>query len=81
LWALQYISTILALIWLGENNNKKRGLVVSGVHSHPLKFEKNYTNVKSAVQTGITQPVIAAGMVEDHTITTMKLNAAQFQNR
>jgi thiol-disulfide isomerase/thioredoxin len=62
-----------------QQQQKDKGLVVSGVHSPQLKFEKNYTNVKSAAQTGITQPVIAAGMVENHTITTMKLNAAQFQ--
>jgi thiol-disulfide isomerase/thioredoxin len=62
-----------------EQQQKDKGLVVSGVHSPELKFEKNYTNVKSAAQTGITHPVIAAGMVENHTITTMKLNTTQFQ--
>ena len=67
--------------WSEQQQQKDRGLVVSGVHSPQLKFEKNYDNVKSAVQTGITQPVIAAGMVEEnHTMTTtMKLNTAQFK--
>ena len=77
---LQYISTILALIRLGQSQQQKdKGLVVGGVHSPEFKFEKNYTNVKSAAQTGITHPVIAAGMVENHTITTIKLNTTQFQ--
>jgi thiol-disulfide isomerase/thioredoxin len=67
--------------WSEQQQQKDRGLVVSGVHSPQLKFEKNYTTVKSAVQTGITHPVIAAGMVgENHTMTTMKLNATQFQH-
>src|SRR6188472_1683721 len=67
--------------WSEQQQQKDRGLVVSGVHSPQLKFEKNYDNVKSAVQTGITQPVIAAGMVEEnHTMTTtMKLNTARFK--
>ena len=62
--ALQYISTILILITLGQIKQKDKGLVVvGGVHSPEFQFEKNYTNVKSATQTGITHPVIAAGMV------------------
>ena len=35
--------------------------------------------MKKAVQTGITHPAIEAGMVENHTITTIKLNATKFQ--
>jgi thiol-disulfide isomerase/thioredoxin len=65
-----------------EQQKKDKGLVVvGGVHSPELKFEKNYTNMKSAAQSGINRPVIAGGMVEEnHTMTiTMKLNAAQFQ--
>ena len=56
-------------------------IVVGGVHSPELKFEKNHANVKSSAQTGINRPVTAAGMVEEnHTMTTtMKINAAQFQ--
>ncbi|MFL6384183.1 MAG: hypothetical protein ACJ712_04320, partial [Nitrososphaeraceae archaeon] len=65
--------------WSEQQQQKDKGLVVSGVHSPQLKFEKNYTNVKSAVQTGITRPVIAAGMVENHTMTSIKLNTTQFQ--
>ena len=44
---------------------KDKGLVVDGgVHSPEFQLEKNYTNVKSAAQSGINRPVIAAGMVE-----------------
>jgi hypothetical protein len=66
--------------WSEQQQQTEKGLVVSGVHSPELKFEKNYTNVKSAAQTGITHPVIAGGMVENHTIATMKLNTTQFQH-
>jgi thiol-disulfide isomerase/thioredoxin len=65
-----------------QQQQKDKGLiVVGGVHSPELKFEKNYANVKSSAQTGINRPVTAAGMVEEnHTmITTMKLNTAQFK--
>jgi hypothetical protein len=58
---------------------KDKDLVVGGVHSPEFQFEKNYANVKSATQTGITRPVRAAGMVENHTITTIKLNTTQSQ--
>ncbi|MGC1930582.1 MAG: redoxin family protein [Candidatus Nitrosopolaris sp.] len=38
---------------------KDKGIVVFGVHSPEFRFEKNYTNVKAAVQRfGITYPVI-----------------------
>jgi thiol-disulfide isomerase/thioredoxin len=66
-----------------QQQQKDKGLVVGGggVHSPEFQFEKNYTNVKSAAQSGLNRPVIAAGMVEEnHTITTtMKLNATQFK--
>jgi thiol-disulfide isomerase/thioredoxin len=68
--------------WSVQQQQKDKGLVVvGGVHSPEFQLEKNYTNVKSAAQTGINRPVIAAEMVEEnHTmITTMKLNAAQFR--
>ena len=39
---------------------KDKGLAVGGVHSPEFKFEKNYANVRSAPETGITHPVIAA---------------------
>jgi thiol-disulfide isomerase/thioredoxin len=62
-----------------EQQQKDKGLVVGGVHSPEFEFEKNYATVKSAAQTGITRPVRAAGMAENHTITTIKLNTTQFQ--
>jgi thiol-disulfide isomerase/thioredoxin len=64
-----------------QQQNNKSLVVVGGVHSPEFQFEKNYTNVKSAAQSGINRPVIAAGMVEEnHTMTTtMKLNATQFR--
>jgi thiol-disulfide isomerase/thioredoxin len=67
--------------WSVQQQQKDKGLVVGGggVHSPEFQLEKNYTNVKSAVQTGITRPVIAAGMVENHTMTSIKLNTNQFR--
>ncbi|MGI0042176.1 MAG: redoxin family protein [Nitrososphaeraceae archaeon] len=58
---------------------KDKDLAVGGVHSPEFQFEKNYDNVTRAVQTAITHPAIAAGMVENHTMTTIKLNTTQFQ--
>ncbi len=59
---------------------KDKGLAVGGgVHSPELQFDKNYTNMTNAVQTGITPPVMTAGIVENHNKTTLKLNATQFQ--
>ena len=52
---------------------------VVGVHSPDFGFEKNFDNVKSAVKHGMTHPAIATGMVENQTITTIKLNTTQFQ--
>ena len=54
-----------------------KDLVVGGVHSPEFQFEKNIDNAERAVQTGITQP--ATGMVENQTVTTIKLNTTQFQ--
>ncbi len=73
--------------WSVQQQQKDKGLVVGGVHSPEFQSEKNYTNMKNAVQTGITHPVITGGemvitggeMVENHNKTTMKLNATQFQ--
>jgi len=62
-----------------QQQQKDKDLVLGGVHSPEFKFEKNQANVKKAVQTGITHPAIEAGMVENHTITTIKLNATKFQ--
>ena len=62
-----------------QQQQKDKGFaVVGGVHSPEFQFEKNYTNVKNAVKSGINRPVISAGMSEmNHTriTTTMKLNA------
>ena len=59
---------------------KDKGLVVGGVHSPELEFRKRIMIMwKDAVPKGITHPVIAAGMIENHTITTIKLNTTQFQ--
>ena len=53
---------------------------VVGVHSPEFGFEENIDDdVNNTVQTGITHPVTTAGMVENQNITTMKLNATQFQ--
>ena len=58
---------------------KDKDLVVGGVHSPEFQFEKNYDNAERVVQTGITHPAIPTGMVENHTMTTIKLNTTQFQ--
>jgi thiol-disulfide isomerase/thioredoxin len=56
------------------------GSDIAGVHSPEFLFEKNNNTVNNnTVQTGISHPLITAGMVENHNITTMKLNATQFQ--
>ena len=65
--------------WSVIQQQKDKGLVVGGVHSPEFQSEKNNDTVKNAVQTGITHPVTTAGMVGNHNITTMKLNATQFQ--
>src|SRR5919202_5801440 len=70
-------------VWsVQQQQQKDKGLVVgSGAHSPEFQLEKNYTNMKSAAQSGINRPVIAAGMVEEnHTMTTtMNLNTAQLK--
>jgi thiol-disulfide isomerase/thioredoxin len=68
--------------WSIQQQKDKGLVVVGGVHSPEFQLEKNYSNMKSAAQSGINHPVIAAGMVEEnHTIatTTMKLNPTQFR--
>ncbi|MDW3632070.1 MAG: hypothetical protein QOK71_11570, partial [Nitrososphaeraceae archaeon] len=53
---------------------KDKDIVVPGLHSPEFTFEKNYTNVKTAVQRfGITNPAIADTKIENHTVT-MKIN-------
>ena len=71
--------------WSVQQQQKDKGLAVvgvgGGVHSPEFQLEKNYTKMKSAAQSGINRPVMAAGMVEEnHTMTTtMKLSTAQFE--
>ena len=87
--AIIIVSVIIGFTTYFNNSNfnnawsikqKDKGLVVvGGVHSPEFQSKKNYTNVKSVAQTGITHPMMAAGMVENHTITTIKLNPTQFQ--
>jgi thiol-disulfide isomerase/thioredoxin len=51
-----------------------------GVHSPEIGFEENTDSVNGTVQRfGITHPTIEAGMVENQTVTTIKLNTTQFQ--
>ena len=65
--------------WAVQQQEDKGLVVGGGVHSPEFQIKKNNDTVKNAVQTGITHPVITAGMVKNHNITTMKLNATQFQ--
>jgi thiol-disulfide isomerase/thioredoxin len=78
---IYFNSPSLTQAWSVQGEQKDKDLVVSGgVHSPEFRFEKNDDNAtKRAVQTGITHPAIASGMVENQTMTTMKLNATQFQ--
>jgi thiol-disulfide isomerase/thioredoxin len=54
---------------------------VVGVHSPEFGFEENIDDdVNGAVQRfGITHPAVTDGMVENDTVTTIKLNTTQFQ--
>ena len=54
-------------------------MVIGGVHSPIFQFEKNHTIAKSATEAGISHPVFTAGMGENRTIMTVKLNATKFQ--
>ena len=59
---------------------KDKDMLVLGLHSPEFTFEKNYTNVKDAVQRfGITNSAVADTTIENHTVT-MKINATQFQH-
>src|SRR5919107_1418751 len=59
---------------------KDKDILVLGLHSPEFTFEKNYTNVKDAVQRfAITNPAVADTTIENHTVT-MKINATQFQH-
>jgi hypothetical protein len=50
------------------------------VHSPKFGFEENIDGAKGTVQSfGITHTAVADGMVENDTVTWIKLNASQFQ--
>jgi thiol-disulfide isomerase/thioredoxin len=60
-WTYSCINCIRTIPYLNDWNHKYdgNGLVIVGVHSPEFEFEKNYDNVKAAVQRlGITYPVI-----------------------
>ena len=61
IWTYTCINSIRPMPYIDDWNQKysDRGLVIVGVHSPEFQFEKNYDNVKDAVQRfGITYPVI-----------------------
>src|SRR5215510_15093118 len=61
IWTYTCINSIRPMPYIDDWNQKysKDGLVIVGVHSPEFQFEKNYTNVKDAVQRfGIRYPVI-----------------------
>jgi thiol-disulfide isomerase/thioredoxin len=54
---------------------------VVGVHSPDFGSEKNIDSVNGDMQrSGITNPALAEGTVENQTVTTMKLDTSKFQN-
>ena len=60
-WTYSCINCIRTIPYLNDWDQKYagNGLVIVGVHSPEFEFEKNYDNVKAAVQRlGITYPVI-----------------------
>ena len=61
IWTYTCINSIRPMPYVHDWNQKysDKGLVIVGLHSPEFAFEKNYTNVKAAVQRfGITYPVI-----------------------
>src|ERR687897_807201 len=54
-----------------------KGETVS-VHSPEPEFEENIDSMNDTVQS-MTNPTVPVGTVENQTVTTMKLNTAQFQ--
>ena len=86
--SISIITTSIILLEISLNNHhtvlaqqleNKSSVVGSGVHSPELEFERNYTNMENATQKGVSHPVIATGMMENRTITTIRLNATKFQ--
>jgi len=61
IWTYTCINSIRPMPYIQDWNQKysNNGLVIVGVHSPEFQFEKNYDNVKRAVQKfGITYPVV-----------------------
>jgi thiol-disulfide isomerase/thioredoxin len=61
IWTYTCINSIRPMPYIDDWNQKysNNGLVIVGLHSPEFTFEKNYTNVKAAVQRfGISYPVI-----------------------
>jgi thiol-disulfide isomerase/thioredoxin len=64
-------------VW-STQEKKDEDLGIGGVHSPEFQFEKNDDNMTRTIQTGISHPAITAEMVENQTMTTIKLNTTQF---
>jgi thiol-disulfide isomerase/thioredoxin len=75
---ISFSALSLNQVWSVQEQKDKDLVASGGVHSPESPFEKKNDTMKNAVQTGLTQPVMTDGMVENHTMT-MKLNASQFQ--
>jgi thiol-disulfide isomerase/thioredoxin len=61
IWTYTCINSIRPMPYIDDWNQKysNKGLVIVGLHSPEFTFEKNYSNVKTAVQRfGISYPVI-----------------------
>ena len=86
--SISIITTSIILLEISSNNHQtalaqqlenKSSVIGSGVHSLELEFERNNTNMENAIQKEVSHPVIATGMMENRTVTTIRLNAAKFQ--
>jgi thiol-disulfide isomerase/thioredoxin len=84
--SISIITTSIILLEISLNNHQtalaqqlenKSSVIGSGVHSPELEFERNITNMENVTQR--SHPVIATGMMENRTITTIRLNATKFQ--
>jgi len=81
------ITTSIILLEIGlivhhvglAQQQKYNSIVVGGVHSPELELEKNPDKVGNTSKMGVTDPLMAAGMMENRTITTIKLDATKFQ--
>jgi hypothetical protein len=85
--SISIITTSIILLEISLNNYQtalaqqleNKSSIIGGVHSPELEFESNYTNMGNATQKGVSHSVIATEMMENRTITTIKLNATKFQ--